>query len=392
MTALAEMPSPPPQQLVLSNNTFACDLYAQLKDTKGNLFFSPFSVSTALAMTSAGAKANTAAQMRKLLRFPASQEEAHAKFADLLKHFDEVNRSGNVQLNMANSLWPQKGGLILQDFLTLTRQNYGVEITPVDYEHAEPEARAQINRSVEDKTQEKIKNLIVGSLSEDTRLVLVNAVYFKGAWKDPFNPVLTKDAPFFSGDDPVVQVPLMRQTRRFKYAELNNIQFIELPYENGALSMFVVLPVDKTSAGLMRLEKGLTGEQIAEWKTQMKETEVQVFLPKFKLEWGTASLVQVLKNLGMSDAFDSGKADFSGISGNRSLFIGDVLHKAFVAVDEKGTEAAAATAVVMTDRAMPNVAPSPVFRADHPFLFFIQGNATGSILFLGRVMNPAAVH
>jgi len=372
---------------VLSNSAFACDLYAQLKDTEGNLFFSPFSVSTALAMTYAGAKADTAAQMRKTLRFPASQEETHAGFADLLKHFAEVNRSGNVQLNMANSLWPQKG-TVLENFLALMKQNYGVEITPVDYEHAEPEARAQINRWVEDKTQEKIKNLISMPLALSTRLVLVNAVYFKGTWEEAFDPVLTKDASFFSGDDHVVQVPLMRQTEWLKYAEMNNNQIIELPYKSGALSMFVVLPAAKTSAGLRKLEESLSGEQIAEWKAQMKGTKVQVFLPKFKLEWGTASLVRMLKNLGISDAFEFGKADFSGINGDKSFFIGDLLHRAFVAVDEKGTEAAAATGVAVAAGANPNTAPPPVFRADHPFIFFIQDNATGSILFLGRVVNP----
>ena len=394
-TVLAEAPSPSPQQeqqLVSSNNGFACDLYAQLRDSKGNLFFSPFSVSTALAMTYAGAKADTAAQMRKAMRFPASQEDdAHAGFADLLKHFDEVNRGESVQLNMANSLWPQAGASILESFSTLVKQRYGVEITPVDYKYAEPEARARINRWVEDKTEDKIKNLIANPLPAETRLVLVNAVYFKGDWEDAFNTDLTKDASFSSGDGQVVEVPLMQQTKRFNYAQSNDSQFIELPYKGGALSMFVALPMDKTSAGLTKLEKELTGGQIVAWQAQMTETKVQVFLPKFKIEWGTASLVQMLKNLGMSDAFVFGKADFSGISGDKLLFIGDVLHKAFVAVDEKGTEAAAATAVLVPRGASPRpAAPPPVFRADHPFIFFIQDNATGSILFMGRVVNPAA--
>jgi len=392
-TVLAQTPSPSPQQekqIVSSNNAFACDLYAQLRDTKGNLFFSPFSVSTALAMTSAGAKADTAAQMRKALRFPASQDDVHAGFAGLLRRLDEVNRGGSVQLNMANSLWPQTGAPIHESFLALVKQSYGVEITPVDYKHAEPEARAQINRWVEEKTQDKINDLISRPLSEDARLVLVNAVYFKGDWEHAFDAVLTKDESFFSGDGRVVQTPLMQQTNQFNYAELNNSQLIELPYKSGALSMFVVLPKDKTSASLTKLENGLAGKQIAAWKAQMRETEVQVFLPKFRLEWGTASLTQALKNLGMNNAFVSGKADFSGISGDK-FFIGDVLQKAFVAVDEEGTEAAAATAVTMAAGAAPGpVAPPPVFRADHPFMFFIHDNATGSILFMGRVVKLAA--
>lgn len=375
-----------------SNNAFACDLYAQLRGEKGNLFFSPLSVSTALMMTYAGAKGDTAAQMHKTLRLPASSDDPHAGFADLLKHFDEVNRSGSAQLDLANSLWPQKGEPLLESFLKQTKERYGVEITPVDYAHAEPQARAQINQWVENKTQDKIKNIIARPLAEDTSLVLVNAIYFKGAWANDFNASLTKDASFFSGDSPAVQVPLMLRTKWFNYAESNDHQILELPYKDYALSMFVLLPKDKTTAGLAALEKALTAKQIADWKAAMKESEVTVYLPKFKMEWGATLLNQALENLGMSDAFKFGKADFSGINGNKMFFIGAVLHKAFVAVDEKGTEAAAATAVALLAGARANPTPPAVFRADHPFVFFIQDNATGSILFMGRVTNPGKMN
>jgi len=395
MNALAEIPSslsPQEQAIVTANNAFACDLYAQLQSEKGNLFFSPFSVSTALMMTYAGAKGDTAAQMHKTLRLPASSDDPHAGFAALLKHFDEVSRSGNVQLDLANSLWPQKGEPILESFLKQTKERYGVEVTPVDYAHAEPKARAQINQWVENKTQDKIKNIIASPLAPNTSLVLVNALYFKGAWANDFNPYLTQEAPFFSGDHPAVQVPLMQQTKWLNYAESSDHQMLELPYKKNALSMFVLLPKDKTAAGLTALEKKLTVEQIADWKASMKGGKVEVYLPKFKMEWGTAMLNQALENLGMSDAFEFGKADFSGINGNKLFFIGAVLHKAFVAVDEKGTEAAAATGEAMLAGARPDAAPPPVFRADHPFVFFIQDNATGSLLFMGRVTNPGKMN
>ena len=392
--AHAQTPQSSPQQeqpLVSANNAFACDLYAELKTTEGNLFFSPFSVSTALAMTFAGAKADTAEEMRKTLRL--STHDADAGFADLLKHFSDVNASGRVQLNMANSIWPQAGYPILEGFRSLLRQRYEVEITAVDYKHAEPKARALINRWVEDKTKDKIRNLIAGPLAHDTRLVLVNAVYFKADWQQPFYPRLTETAPFYPGNDRVVQAPLMHKTTRSNYAELDHSQIIELPYKSAALSMFVVLPKDQLSSGMAKLEKELTPTSIAAWKAQMKTMAVEVFLPKFRLEWGTTSLKQPLENLGMHDALVLEKADFSGISGDKSLFIGDVLQKAFVAVDESGTEAAAATApstMIGWNPDTPPPPPPPVFRADHPFVFFIQDNASGSILFMGRMTNPAS--
>ncbi|MDR1968832.1 MAG: serpin family protein [Burkholderiaceae bacterium] len=375
-----------PLQTAAVNNVFAYDLYAKLKSTEGNLFFSPLSVSTALAMTYAGAKGNTAEQMQKTLHFPASQHDTHAEFAALLKHFDEVQHNGAVQIDMANSLWPQQGAALLESYLTLVKQTYDVSVTPVDYRHAEPEARARINEWVEKKTHGKIVNPIA-KLSPDNRLVLVNAVYFKGSWESPFKPEQTHDAPFFTGDL-TLQTSLMEQTKWLPYAAPDGIQIVKFPYQGNQLSMTVILPVDKTPAGLKKLESQLTETQVALWDEQLRPTQIQVFLPKFKLEWGTASLAKPLARLGMRDAFLLGKADFSGINGNKELFIGDVLHKAFIAVDEKGTEAAATTVIAVVDGAALTPRHPPVFRADHPFLFLIQDNATGSVLFMGRVMNP----
>ena len=396
--AFAQQQPPSPTALAAANNAFACDLYAQLKDTKGNLFFSPFSVSSALAMAYAGANGDTAAQMRKALRFsdaPAQENKnIHASFAELLKHFDDVQRDGSVQLDIANALWPQKNAEtpLLESYLTFVKQNYGVEITPVDFVRAEPKARSQINRWVAEKTHDKIQNLIGAPLDSQTRLVLVNAIYFKSAWSDSFKAKQTENEAFFVEDKNVVQAPLMRQTKRFNYAESDNCQILELPYKGGKLSMLVLLPVNRTPAGLKELENNLTNEQITKWKTQLKKVEVQVFFPRFKFEWGAASLMEALKKLGMRDAFVIGDADFSGMNGHKDFLISDVLQKALIDVGEKGTVAVATTEVVVWNAfgVHEGPPPPPVFRADHPFLFFIQDNATGSILFMGRVVNPAA--
>jgi len=389
--------------LATANNAFACDLYAQLKgDDSGareNLFFSPFSVSSALAMACAGAKGDTAAQMQKALHFSDAQKNkntnanVHASFAALLKHFDDVQRAGTVQLAIANSLWPQKDARtpLLKSYLALVKQNYGVKITPVDFVRAEPKARAQINRWVAEKTHGKIQDIIGNPIDPLTRLVLVNAVYFKGTWENIFKPDSTKEEPFFIWDAPAVQSPLMRQTKSYSYGKQPDAQFIEMPYKGGNVSMFVILPESISKEGLARVEKQLSPEQIALWRNQMKKQEVEIYLPKFKINWGAKSLVNPLKKLGMLDAFVEEQADFSDMNGNKEFSISDILQKAFVDVNEEGTEAAAATTIaVACSGIMPLPPPPPIFRADHPFLFFIQDNATGSILFMGRVVNPAA--
>ena len=397
-TSSQSMQPLPPQQLAASNNAFAYDLYAQLKGKEGNLLFSPFSVSTALAMTYAGAKGDSAAQMQKVLHFPASQNDTHAGFAALLKHFDDMQRGGSIQLNMANSVWPQQGAALANDYLALVKQNYGVTITPVDYEHAAPAAKDAINHWVESKTSGKIKNLI-GRLGGATRLVLVNAAYFKGDWAQPFSHFMTQqDAPFFTVDGTPSQAPLMSQTKVMPYAAPDGVQLVKMYYKGGQLSMLVILPADKTAAGLRKVENELTAQQVAKWNAQMNPVKVQVFLPSFKFDWGTFSFKAPLQALGMDDAFQGSSADFSGMNGFRAkdnaqgLYIGDVLHKTFVAVDEQGTEAAAATGVLMVAgaaRTNTASAPPPIVRADHPFLFLIQDDATESVLFMGRVMNPA---
>lgn len=372
--------------LVQGNTAFALDLHAQLRSQSGNLFYSPYSLSSALAMTYAGARENTAAEMQAALRFNLGPAATHPAFAALQSRLGSLQKAGGVQLAMANSLWPQKGHPFLPEYLSRLEEGYGSAITPLDFEGATEPSRQTINRWVEEKTRDKIRDLIEpGGLDPLTRLVLVNAIYFKGDWESPFDPAHTEEAAFWVSPDAEVRVPMMTQTHRFPYAEFDDCQIVKLPYAGGGLSMLVVLPREKD--GLKAIEDRLAPGTIGPWREALFEREVCVFLPKFKMTWGAVALNKPLQALGMVDAFRDTRADFSGMDGQpQGLYIGLVLHKAFVEVNEEGTEAAAATAVTMTFTA---ARPPSLFRADHPFLFLIQDDSTGSILFLGRVADPA---
>lgn len=373
------------EAVVSGNNAFAVDLYSQLKEEEGNLFFSPYSISTALAMTHAGARGNTEKEMAKTLRFSLAQEYLHAAFADLESRLNKLQEVGNIKLSVANSLWPQKDYKFLDEYLSLVKKHYGVSITPVDYKRASEAARKMINNWVEDKTEEKIKDLIEpGVLGALTRLVLVNAIYFKGKWESQFKASSTKDAPFYIPSKKAVQTPMMTQKQNYKYAQFESLQILELPYVGNETSMIVLLP--KEPDGLKQLETNLSVENLKRWERRLGKRKVLVFLPKFKMT-SAFRLDKTLISMGMVDAFSDSKANFAGMDGRSDwLYIGAVIHKAFVDVNEEGTEAAAATAVVMRTTEMP--APPPTFRADHPFIFLIRDNQSGSILFLGRVVNP----
>ncbi len=370
--------------VVQGNDAFALALYAKLREeNKGNTFLSPYSISTALAMAYAGAKGKTAAEMAEVLHFSVPQDEVPPAFAALAaKLRGDVKKEG-YQLRIANRLWGQTGYHFLPAFLQVTRDDYGAELAQLDFAGDAEAARRTINTWVEEKTEQKIKDLIArGVLGRSTTLVVTNAIYFKGEWQMKFEAQLTRDAPFLLTNGEKVTAPMMRQTARFAYGVVGNIQIIELPYVGKNLSMFVLLP--KEADGLSGLEKSLSADMLRTWTTELKPQTVEVFLPKFK----TASsfrLDKVLGSMGMALAF-SGNADFSGMTGNRELSISAVIHKAFVSVTEQGTEAAAATAVVMARAARPQ--KHPMFRADHPFLFLIRDNRTGSIVFLGRMVNP----
>ena len=370
--------------VVKGNNAFALDIYNKLKHTEGNLFFSPYSISTALAMTYAGARNNTAEQMAQTLNFTLAPDRLHPAFASIQKQLNAVKKKGNIQLSIANTLWPQKGYPFLQDYLALTEKYYGVSITPLDYKNAPEASRKEINTWVEKKTENKITELIQkGILDELTRLVLVNAIYFKGNWMQQFRKSRTADAPFWLSPGKSVQVPMMRQNKKFRYKETDNLQILELPYIGNDLSMTVLLP--KKINGLPELENNLTAENVNKWTNGLINMGLRIFLPKFKMT-SQFKLKDTLKSMGMVDAFNDTKADFSGMDGKKQwLYIGAVIHKAFIDVNEEGSEAAAATAVVMKTRSAVRSEP-PVFRADHPFVFLIRDNVSGSILFLGRVI------
>ena len=364
--------------LVKGNNAFACDLYAKLRANKGNLIFSPYSVSTALAMTYAGARGETAEQMQKTLHFLLGQEGLHEAFRTLASQL----KPKEGELTIANRLWGQQGYQFLDTFLKLTESAYGAKLAQLDFAGATEEARKTINTWVEEQTRDKIKELLPkGLLDPLTTLVLTNAIYFKGKWASPFKKERTNDAPFTLLDGTKVTVPMMRQSGAFAVNRTKKLHVLEIPYAGKALSMVILLPT--AADGLAALERALTASRLAEWLPKRKPSTVNISLPRFKIAT-PVNLTKTLAEMGMPLAF-SGGADFSGMTGKRDLFIGNVVHKAFVEVNEEGTEAAAATAVLMKRAAMP-----PSFTADHPFLFLIRDKRSGSILFMGRVLNPAS--
>ncbi|KPJ51062.1 MAG: hypothetical protein AMJ41_00345 [candidate division Zixibacteria bacterium DG_27] len=368
--------------VVKGNNAFALDLYAQLKKEQGNLFFSPFSISTALGMTYAGARGNTERQMAEVLHFELGQEGLHPAFRELFMELNSRPGGRRYELSVANALWGQKGYRFLEEFRELVRKNYGGGLNQVDFVKARETARRTINTWVEGETRGKITDLLKpGIINSWTRLVLTNAIYFKGYWASRFKEELTQEAPFTLVTGGKVNVPMMHLNGEFRYMEMDDLQALELPYLGGDLSMVVFLP--KETDGIRNFEPSLTAGSLKKWLVRFREQEVLVALPKFKMTCDFR-LDQALKSMGMTDAFE--EADFSGMTGRKELFIAAVVHKAFVEVNEEGTEAAAATAVVMEKGAVGQ--RPPVFRADHPFLFLIRDLRSNSILFLGRVMDP----
>jgi len=308
--------------------------------------------------------------MEEVLHF-GGPETTHLSFSYLRETLNNIQKEGHVQLSIANSLWPQKDYPFLPAYLTLIKKYYGCEITPVDYKADAEDARRRINTWVENQTNDKIKDLIAeGFLNAQTRLVLANAIYFKGDWASQFKQEATHPAPFTLIDGTTVDVPMMSQAADFKMARTETVQALELPYESGDLSMIILLPNPGEKPALTSLDD-----------LEFREMEVMVQLPKFKIET-EFYLGKTLSALGMPLAF-SGKADFSDMDESHNLSIDEVIHKAFIEVNEEGTEAAAATAVGIRATSMP-----PQFIADHPFLFLIRENSTGTILFIGRITDP----
>ncbi len=376
------------EALAAGNAAFAFDLYHLLAAQEGNLFFSPYSISVALAMTYAGAGGDTAAQMADTLHFTLSPDQLHPAFnaysLDLQSRAGAVTEGTPFELSIANSLWGQQGFAFLPEFLDLLAQHYGAGMRLVDYAGDPEAARLAINQWVGDETRERIQDLIPsGAIDAMTRLVLANAIYFKAAWRNTFDPQATAPAPFHFLDGSTSEVPMMVQEETYGYAILDGYRALELPYQNGDVSMLVVLP-DEGRFGAV--EQALSSAMMDEIASGLTYGPVMLSLPKFTYE-SSFSLNDALQGLGMTDAFDADRADFSGMDGNRDLFIGNVLHKAFVSVDESGTEAAAATAVIMEFMSAPILEPIE-FTVDRPFIYLVRDNLTGTLLFVGRVMDP----
>jgi len=392
------IPTPPElpgseTSVVDGNNRFALDLYALLADDPthrdDNLFFSPFSISSALAITYEGARGTTVEEIRSVFHFPENQTVMRSGFAGIISG---INSKANAyMLRTANALWAEQTYPFLAGYISAAEQHYGVKTTNLDFINKPEDSRVAINTWVEDQTEDRIKDLLQpGTIDPFTRLVITNAIYFKGTWVKQFDENKTTDADFRTGTGKTVEVRMMERTDEdavFLYAETDMLQALSMPYESGDgkdLSMLVLLPKNDD---ISLVEESLNTSILSSLHDSFMTRRVIVYFPKFVMET-KYSLPGMLSAMGMPTAFTRA-ADFSGMDGTKDLYIDDVIHQAFVEVNEEGTEAAAATAVVMRLSAMPLEETVPLFRADHPFIFFIQERETGNILFMGRVSDPS---
>ncbi|XP_037012320.2 serpin B3 [Artibeus jamaicensis] len=384
-----------------ANTRFAYDLFQQLrKSEKENIFYSPLSVSAAIAMTYLGAQENTASEIQKVLHFNEVTEDAkggattahviksgnvHQQFQKLLT---ELNKPTNAyELHLANRLFAAKKFSFLQEYMDHVNTFYLAGMETVDFVNAADESRKKINSWTESQTKEKIKNLFPeDSINSATVLVLVNAIYFKGQWNEKFDPKLTEQGEFWLNKDTSKPVQMMKRGGHFKFSKLEDLpaKILEIPYKDKDLSMVLLLPNERD--GLQQLEDKLTAEKLVEWTSSQNKrtTHVDLHLPRFKVE-ESYNLEDVVGALGVVDAFSPLDADFSGMTGGRGLSLSKIRHKSFVEVTEEGTEAAAATGIAMIKYSSPVY---ETFHCDHPFLFFIKHNKTNSILFFGRVASP----
>ena len=374
--------------LANGNGAFALNLYANLKNADGNLLFSPYSISEALAMTYGGAQGTTATQMAAAVQFLLSPDRLHPAFNSL--DLQLASRGSGLgadakgfKLNVVNAIWGQKGFSFVSQYLDLLSQNYGAGMRIVDYINAAEQARQTINQWVSDQTAAKIPELLAaGSLNDLTRLVLTNAIYFKAAWDSQFQKSSTQSGQFHPLAGADVTAQMMYQMRNFNYAEGSSYQAVELPYNGNELAMDILLP-DQDQ--FVAFESGLNYTKLQGILNALTSREVKLTMPKFSFN-SQIGLKKALSDLGMPVAFSPSDADFSGMDGKKDLFISDVIHKAFISVDEEGTEAAAATAVIVGTTAIP--VDIKEFTIDHPFIFLIRYIPSNTILFMGRVMTP----
>lgn len=367
------------------NNDFGLDLYHRLRTQPGNVFFSPYSIASALAMVSTGARNETEAQMIKCLHLSTDQQRNTTLHRDLMTSL--LHQPKGYDIRVANALWGQNAHPFKGDFVTGLQRSFRAEGRTLDFAGEAEQSRATINQWVERQTNQKIKDLLpAGSITGLTRLVLTNAIYFKGTWQTPFNKSATRPADFFITGDDKVKTEMMARTASMRYSENDLFQALELPYAGDRLSMVILLPRKRNN--LADAETQLNSSMVSQLVQKMTSPKVILNLPRIKTTY-EKSLSSTLKSMGMTDAFDAGKADLSGIDGTRELSISEVYHKAFCEINEEGTEAAAATGVVVARAAAPINQPPPVeFKADHPYLYMIRDRQTGSILFMGRVADP----
>jgi serpin B len=387
-----DVPPADAAQLVDGNTAFAFDLYQSVRAEEGNLVCSPFSISVAFAMTYGGARGETSVQMADVLHYTLPDDRLHPAFnaldLDLAQRPDQaanVDEKDRFQLSIANSIWSQDGWPFLPEYLDLLAVNYGAGMRLVDFENAPESARKQINDWVSDQTNRRIKNIIPpGALDPSTRLVLANAIYFKATWEHEFDANATSDAPFTLLSGETVQAPRMEQEhgQTFSYASGDGWQAVALPYKGGLTEMVIIVP---EAGNFEAFESALTAERYTEIVSALEPQQVILSMPKFTFET-SLGLKDSLIGMGMTDAFDPALADFSGMDGTHLLYVGDALHKAFIAVDEKGTEAAAATVVLMMAGAM--MPEGVVLTIDRPFFYVIRDVPTGTVLFMGRVVDP----
>ncbi|OGI11662.1 hypothetical protein A3K64_00905 [Candidatus Micrarchaeota archaeon RBG_16_36_9] len=369
---------------VKANNQFSINLYSEInKGNNDNIFFSPWSISTAMAMAYEGAREDTADEIQSVFHFPEDVNERRSSFAKVL---NTINKgSGKYELHTANAIWLQRDYPFLGEYKNVISRYYLGEINSLDFVKNPVDSSQQINSWVAGHTNNKINKIVSPEMfNELTRAVLTNAIYFKGKWEHQFDREETKPEDFTLDSGEKIKVPMMRLTDEdldFNYIESDDVQILEMRYQGEKISMLVLLPRN----GISHLESILTEEKLEEWRSKLQPETVYIYIPKYTSET-SYSLTDYLKSMGMSLPFTWPVADFSGMDGTKMLYISDVLHKAYIDVYEEGTEAAAATTIIMTvGAALPRYKE---FRADHPFIFIIQERETGNILFLGKVMNP----
>ncbi len=389
-SAAPQKPGPPSAtevEAVKGSNAFAVDLYSQLRSQPGNLFFSPESISTAFAMAYAGARGQTAAEIQHVFHFTLPPAQVHPAMGALLASMNAQHNG--YQLRVADALWAQQDASFLPSYLKLVQADYAAGFHRVNFKASPDAVRNTINQWVEEQTNNKIQNLIgPGVLTPATRLVLTNAIYFKGDWLNPFEKASTQNEEFHTSGSQFVMAPLMHRTGSYRYYDGGTFQALELPYSGDELSIDVLLP--KASDGLPALEKSFTASTAGEWLQKLEPVDkVILTFPRFTMTQ-QFELSNALSAMGMPQAFGSA-ANFTGMTGKPDFTISEAIHKAFIDVNEQGTEAAAATSIIMraTAARVPFPEPPPiVFRADHPFLFLIRDTKSGAILFMGRVTDP----